>query len=68
MSPIYNDNNFSRIELLLREKMFIKKIIKKKLGKKTIKCQTYRDSIGRGFQVKIDDASDAAPEQVSKEN
>lgn len=37
MSPIYNDRNFLRIQTLLRDNMFIKRIVKKKLGKKIIK-------------------------------
>ena len=40
MSIIYNDTNFNRIESLLREKMFIKTIIRKKIGKRVIESDT----------------------------
>jgi hypothetical protein len=62
MAPIYNDENFNRIEVLLREKMFIKKIVKKKLGKKIFRCSgpsaNYGYEIGNQYQVKVVELED----------
>lgn len=41
MSPIYNNTNYLRIQELLRERLFIKRIVKKKIGKKTIRFKNF---------------------------
>jgi len=58
MGPIYNDANFARIELLLREKFFIKKIIRKKTGIKTIPFDGSINSHKITIEL-MDDAIDA---------
>lgn len=45
MSSIYNDENFVRIEQLLRDKYFIKKIIKKQVGPKTLNIDSYNNNV-----------------------
>jgi len=54
MSPIYNDRNFQRIQELLRDNLFIKRIVKKKIGKKTVKLNKIQQIEYGGYQVCLD--------------